>query len=288
MKNKQFIQASCLAMLFALLLSSCSSTKLVTSSVAYQSIRTTFRQDSPVPEDAKIMVTYAISETGIITPYVQNKSDEIMIIDQTMSFFVNTTGQSVSYYDPTVKTQTVSEFNSNTKGASVNLGAIAGAVGVGGIVGKALSGVNVGGSGTSGQTTSNTTYVVDQPRISLAPRSECAMSKNFQIIGIGASYLGSSNVQQVNTDAKSSPKRFSVCISYSLDGGENFQKIVTNFFVNSEICVPVQKHGIVNESLRKIYTQKPDALNEPCWLLYFANNIGGANKLRVGLLYDYQ
>ena len=170
-------------------LASCGSQKLTTSSVGYQSIRTKHAQpttSSPIPEEAKIAVAYTISEEGELTAIVYNRTSEIMTIDQTMSFFVNSDGMSTSYYDPTVRTTSVTDMSSTTKGASVNLGAIAGALGVGGTIGQLASGVNVGGSGTNGSATTNTTYIADQPRVSLAPHSNGAMSKTFSIKGIGS------------------------------------------------------------------------------------------------------
>ena len=131
------------------LLSSCSSQKLNVTGVGYQSIRTEFAQE-PVPEDAKIEVTYFFDTDGSIVPRVKNLTDQVMTIDQTLSFFINTDGRSTSYYDPTVRTTTTTDYASNTTGASVNLGAVAGAFGVGGIVGGVLSGINVGESNTGG------------------------------------------------------------------------------------------------------------------------------------------
>lgn len=270
-------------------LASCSSGTLVTSSVAYQSVRTTFRQPTEIPDDAEILVVYGFTKTGEIVPVVYNRTSEIMVIDQTMSFFVNSDGQSTSYYDPTVRTTTQTDLSTSTKGASVNLGAIGGALGIGGTLGSILNGVNVGGSGTSGTSTSNTTYFADQPRISLAPKSKGAMSKTFNVSGVGTGSWRRTSAMDTNISANRAGCKFSVCISYSLDGGNTFKKIVTDFFVNSQINVPVTQKGMVNDALRKVYSAKPDALYEPCWLLYFNNNVGGGMDSRVqGLLYDYQ
>lgn len=272
---------------------SCSSTKLTTTSVAYQSVTTKHAQPtqiSPIPEEANIAVAYMISSDGNLTAVVYNRTSEIMIIDQTMSFFVNSNGTSTSYYDPTVRTTSTTNLSSTSKGASVNLGAVAGAFGIGGVVGQLANGINVGGSGTSGQTLTNTTYVADQPRISLSPRSNGAMSKVFNIAGIGKDALKQSIGIFPSLSEKESYCHFSVCISYSLDGGNTFDKIVTEFYADSKIVVHVANHGEVNEALRKVYTTKPDALNEPWWMLYFANNIddlGNDSKVQ-GVLFDYQ
>ena len=129
MKHKIFYLIICVV--FA----SCGSSKLSTNSVGYQSVRTTHAQPSqtsPIPDDAKIAVAYSIGGDGALTAIVYNRTSEIMTIDQTKSFFVNSDGTSVSYYDPTVRTTSVTDMSSVTKGGSVNLGSITGALGIGG------------------------------------------------------------------------------------------------------------------------------------------------------------
>ena len=274
------------------IMASCSSTKLTTTSVAYQSVTTKHAQPteaSPIPEDAKIAVAYMISDEGDLTAVVYNRTSEIMTIDQTMSFFVNSDGTSTSYYDPTVRTTSTTDLSTVSKCASVNLGSVAGAFGIGGVVGQLANGINVGGSGTSGQSLTNTTYVADQPRISLSPKSNGAMSKVFKVAGIGKAALKQGSGTFSMLSEKESYCRFSVCISYSVDGGNTFDKIVTDFYADSKVVVPVVRHGFVNEALRQVYTAKPDALKEPWWMLYFVNNVDLGNDCKVqGVLYDYQ
>lgn len=271
---------------FSVLFNSCSSGNLITSSVGYQSVRTTFKQPTEIPDDAEIVVAYGISADGKIIPVVENRTSEIMVIDQTMSFFVNTNGNSTSYYDPTVRTTEVTDHSSNTKGTSVNLGAVAGALGVGGRLGGLLGGVNVGNANTEGTSISNITTIADQPRVSLSPKSKGQMSKSFQISGVGKGYL---NRERNNTYLSSSnAPKFSVCISYSIDGGANFKKIVSDFYINSDIVVPVRSKGRVNSTLRTLFTTKPDAMDESWWLLYFNNNIGVNDTMCKGVFVDYQ
>lgn len=93
---------------------------------------------------------------------VENKSNRTIYIDLGNSFFVRM-GKSICYYVPSSTTTN----SSSTSGGAVNLGSIAGAFGVGGVVGTLANGVNVGGSGTNG--TSNTTYA--QRVISVPPKA---------------------------------------------------------------------------------------------------------------------
>ena len=272
--------------ILSVLFVSCTSGNLITSSVGYQSVRTTFRQPTEIPDDAEIVIAYGISADGALIPVVENRTSEIMVIDQTMSFFVNTDGNSTSYYDPTVRTTEVTDHSSNTKGTSVNLGAVAGALGIGGRLGGLLGGVNVGNADTEGTSISNVTTIADQPRVSLAPKSQGQMSKSFKISGVGKGTLvrerNNTNLPPMNGN------KFSACISYSLDGGTTFKKIVSDFYINSEIVVPVRSKGKVNNSLRTLFATKPDALDESWWLLYFKNNIGSNDTMIKGVLIDYQ
>lgn len=286
MKILNFIIIACAS----LIISSCASNKLVTYNVSYLSVRTKNAQptqSSPIPKEKKIVVVYSISNSGELTAIVYNRTPEIMIIDQTKSFFVNSDGKSTSYYDPTVRTTSTTDLSTSTKGASVNLGAITGALGIGGVVGQIANGVNVGGSGTDGTSTTNTTYIADLPQVSLAPNSNGAMSKVFSISGIGRD--NSTNpLSLVNLTDDQSFCRFSVCISYSLDGGASYEKIVTDFYANSKIVVPVTENGVLNEALQKIYATKTDAIHEYWWTLYFNNNMPVTSARTQGLLYDYQ
>ena len=279
-------------MIICVVFASCGSTKLSTSSVGYQSVRTTHAQPSqtsPIPDDAKIAVAYSIGGDGALTAVVYNRTSEIMTIDQTKSFFVNSDGKSVSYYDPTIRTTSVTDMSSVTKGGSVNLGSKAGALGIGGTIGQLANGINLGGSGTSGTAETSTTYVADLPQVSLAPHSNGAMSKTFHVTGLGASSLGGSAVNLPSLTKEQSYCRFSVCISYSTDGGQTFDKLVTDFYANSKVVVPVVKHGQVNNALRQIYEQKLDAINEYWWLLNFNYNKSmGYDKRVQGILYDYK
>ncbi len=267
------ILRSTFGLLLLLLVTSCGSGKLVTTAVSYQSVRTVQYKDK-VPSNAKIAVGYSITPGGQLVAIVENRTDEIMIIDQIKSFFVNTDGKSTSYYDPTVRTTTNTSYGSNTTGATVNLGAIAGALGIGGPIGSLLGGVNVGESNTLGSSTTNTTYFADQPQISLAPKSHGAMSKNFSISGVGTKY----DTETYSTfTSDNSYLKFSVCISYSVDGGNSFDKIVTPFYVNSLMVCPVKRHGKVNEALRTILQHKPDAIHEQWWVLKSVNTMDNKN-----------
>lgn len=165
-------------------ISSCGTPYSSPTCINYLSIRQKYAQptpEHPIPAEAKITVVYSISSDGKLTAIVYNRTSEIMTIDQTQSFFVNTNGKSTSYYDPTVRTTSTTNLSSTTKGASVNLGAIAGVLGVGGIAGQIANGINVNTAGSSGSSVTNATYISDQPLVHLAPNSNGVMSKDFEV-----------------------------------------------------------------------------------------------------------
>lgn len=101
---------------------------------------------------------------------IKNKSSQTLYLDLGNTFYV-TVGKSYCYYIPQSTTSTQSSSN----GGCVNLGAITGALGVGGAVGTLANGINVG-SGSSNSTTS-TTY--SQRIISIAPMSTIELQPQY-------------------------------------------------------------------------------------------------------------
>ena len=284
MNKLNFILIICFCGIFT----SCGIVRNKTNCVTYQSIRQKYSQptkEEPIPQEAKITVAYNISLTGELTAIVYNRTSEIMTIDQTQSFFVNSNGISTSYFDPTVKTISSTDLSSNTKGVSVNLGSIASAFGVGGIVGDIASGINVSGSGTKGQAVKEETLIADQPQVSVAPNSTTVMSKVFKIACLDNYKEESRRIITPLLELEESPYKFSVCISYSFDGGNTYDRILTEFYVDSYMNIPLKDGGLVNKALSEIEQNKPDMYNVPWYMLIFRK----ADKyFTTGTLYDYQ
>lgn len=258
-----------------LLLNSCGSGKLNVSSVGYQSVRTTYAQPESIPADAKIAVEYFINSSGQLLGIIFNLTDDVMMIDQTKSFLVNTNGMSISYYDPTVVTNTTSSFNSQTDGASFNLGALASAFGIGGPLGALMGGTTIGGSSTTGTSTSQSVQKFDLPMVNIGPKGRVALSKQYAVDGVGRNNL-SIPMKYIDATSKTSPLKFSVCITYSVDNGATFDKLVTDFYVNSSIVEQVN-NGRVNEAFMKIYEQKSDALAENYYIFSVNDNLSSTS-----------
>ena len=112
--------------------------------------------DNSILSDSHISVNFSkIYSYDVVTGYailVQNKSDETIYIDLANSFKISDKGISTPYYSN--KTYTVNK--SSGSGGSLNVGAVANVIGVGGTVGTLASGLNVGGGTSSGATVTET------------------------------------------------------------------------------------------------------------------------------------
>ncbi len=258
-------------------LSSCAS-YLDVKGIAYQSVRAKSPiTQSQIPSDAEIIVAVDIDSHGNINVEIQNNTDNIMVIDRTKSFFSDRNGNSIPYYDPTVNVLAQSTTTGQTTGASVNLGSVARAAGVGGVAGTLLSGINVGGANENATTTTNTTYIVDQPTTSIAPHGKATMGRTFQETSFGIEMLADL-AQKGNTEinkAYTPDNCFSSCnitISYSIDDGKSYDKVETMLYGNSMIVSLVKQKGYVNDALRAVYMAKDDLFDEEWYTLCF----GGA------------
>lgn len=137
-------------------------------------------ESSWVAEDSCISISFDIQngwELGLGEvfdlnyPYlvlkVKNKTMKSIYIDLANTFIVKG-DESFAYYVPGETINTTG----NTSGASVNLGSVTGALGIGGIAGTLASGTNVGGSSSTSST--NVTYA--QRVISIPPMSAKTLS----------------------------------------------------------------------------------------------------------------
>lgn len=282
----------CVGIICMLFLQGCDTySQMTISSVSYQSVRTEYAQPDSTPSDARIAVIYTIDDDGVLNVLVKNLTEQILTIDKTKSFFVNTTGDSSPLYDATVRTSSTTDFSSGTKGMSVNLGSVAGALGVGGAVGTLLKGVNVGGSNTSGLSTTNTTYTVNQPIVKIGPKGECSVSDNpCKITNIGSVYstvyTPDSGLMRVDAPADGTYNgafRFSISLSYSFDD-EDSRMLTTKFHINNGITIPVSD-GKVNQAFKLIYKLKPDALVEPWFMFTIYPGPKKGNKRNIHNIY---
>lgn len=276
-------------------LSGCA-TKMAVNNVAYQSVRGEKGTISPkiIPEESSILVRHSINSNGILSIAIENLTDSIMTIDKTKSFFIHN-GTSTPFYSPVVKTTSVTDYSSEGKTATLNVGAVAGAMGVSGAVGKALNGVNIGGETINGTSVNNTTYQIDLPEVNIGPRGSITLGQEFQIEGMGKGFLNDLSTQLPTKDdftlyannASESVSSFCVTITYSLDEGQTKQRITSTYYTDNIYISFLKKFGHVNESLRTIYKKYPDALDRS-WYLIYLNSTPVNNQILENNLYNHQ
>lgn len=93
---------------------------------------------------------------------IKNKTSHTIYIDLGNTFIIRN-DDAQAYYTPSATSITTGKSN----GASVNVGAVAGAVGIGGGIGQALGGLNVGG----GNSSESTSVTYSQRIIAIPPMS---------------------------------------------------------------------------------------------------------------------
>ena len=119
------------------------------------------------PSLATVLNTGTRTYNPVFVVKIKNKSNKTIYIDLGNSFFIRD-DNSTAYYIPS----SVSNSSGTSSGVGVNLGAVAGALGVGGAFGELAGGVNVG-SGKQGGSVS-TTY--SQRVVAVPPMSTKALS----------------------------------------------------------------------------------------------------------------
>ena len=105
---------------------------------------------------------------------IKNKTDKVLYIDKGNCFKVYNDGYSYCYFDASKQT---SVNNGGGSGGSVNLGSIAGPLGITGTIGQIASGVNVGGNSSSSV---STTYV-SQRFIAIPPHGNKYLTEDIWI-----------------------------------------------------------------------------------------------------------
>ena len=192
---------------------------------------------------------------------IKNKTNRTIYLDLGNTFYIFM-GQSTCFYTPSSTTTT----SSSSLGGSLNLGAVANALGVGGVAGTLANGVNVGGGSTSG--TSSTIYA--QRIISVAPMGNVILDAQYMFgredkflcKGLTySSYLCRPYVHFTKNDPmligdhysyqeNSSPVNFSFIISYSKsEDCCNLKTQSANFFLK-DLCPYWKRDDVVSHDLK--------------------------------------
>lgn len=167
--------------------------------------------------------------TGMFAPigeggpnlYIINKTDKILYIDLANCFIGND-----SFYKPSMNITT----EGRSVGTSVNMGAVAGALGIGGAPGLLASGINIGGSASNG----TATVVEAQRIISIAPH-ECEQITFRDQDYIDFLVYGYDDIKKgelKNYTEETSPFSTNFLISYSLDSSfQTYSQVSGSFFL---------------------------------------------------------
>lgn len=172
---------------------------------------------------------------------IKNKTSRIIYIDKSACF--GTSGDAAKrYFDP--QEYSVTEAKNSGGGAGVNLGSVADAFGVGGVVGTLASGVNVGGD--KGKFSATTQTYKDERLLIIPPHSSVPLSidnsrkhptkkKTYIVTGSYEffdvnSTFGLKRDQIMVFTEENSPKTMNYMITYSFDKELN-KCFVVNFGV---------------------------------------------------------
>lgn len=133
-----------------------------------------YKRDKNTPAEwaSGVLGYNAITYNPAILFSIRNKTNQMLYLDLANTFFV-TSGQSTCYYIPSSTT----DSRSSASGASVNLGAVTNALGVGGFVGSLANGINVGG----GATNATVSTVYSQRIVAVAPQSTIKLPAQYLI-----------------------------------------------------------------------------------------------------------
>lgn len=169
---------------------------------------------------------------------IRNKTARAIYVDKAACFAVSSIGTTKTYFDS--QEYTVTETKNTSSGASVNLGSVANALGVGGVVGTLANGVSVGGD--KGSFNAATTTHKDNRILTVPPHASVALSvdgtkvhpteKNSSIITGSYEYYDISdeslNADEIkNYSEENTPKSFKYMITYSFEKEFNQSFMVT-------------------------------------------------------------
>ncbi len=155
---------------------------------------------------------------------VINRTDKPVYVDLANTFLSDNHNNASSYYVPS----STSTTKGKNGGVGVNLGGIAGVLGVGGAIGTIASGVNVGG----GTSNSATTVTYAERIITIAPNSKKILERKVcNTLDQGITFH--ENVfpgKELAWTPESSPSHFKFYITYSIDEAFSSKEVLNSCF----------------------------------------------------------
>lgn len=172
-------------------------------------------------QNSEIEISFAPPSYGTFKIKLVNLTNNMLYIDLGNCFRVYNDGSFGTYYENTVVS--TSETQGGSTGAGLNLGSIAGVLGIGGAVGTLAGGVNVGGSTSNSSTTTTVTY--QERYITIPPKSSYIFDdkgESFRTYGTGRDLCVGEEIIYTESD---SPDKTDYIFTYSSD--RNFSKYGT-------------------------------------------------------------
>lgn len=208
--------------------------------------------------------TWGLNQRRKYAILIRNKTARAIYVDKAACFAVSSIGTTKTYFDS--QEYTVTEAKNTGSGASVNLGSVANALGVGGVVGTLANGVSVGGN--KGTFNAATTTHKDNRILTVPPHASVALSEDgtkdhpterFRSILTGSyEYYDISdeslNVDEIkNYSEENTPKSFKYMITYSFEKEFNQSFMVTFGTYLKSIFGATDKRDIYGEKEVKSY-----------------------------------
>lgn len=165
-------------------------------------------------------IPYFVTNNPAIRFSIKNKTNQTIYLDLANTFYVSL-GQSICYYIPSSTTNS----HSSSGGGSINLGAVTGALGLGGAVGTIANGVTVGGGSTN--TTTNTTY--SQRIVAIAPQSTINLTPQYLFCNNDKKLVEGLCYDLVSTSLASNSYDYCVYANFSSKSQSGQMKVGDNY-----------------------------------------------------------
>lgn len=169
--------------------------------------------------------------------YIKNKTDKTMYVDLGESYLIKD-GLAERIYSNTI----ITNSNSSSNGSVINLGAITGALGIGGIAGKIAQGINVGGGSTNG----TSIQTMEERFVSIPPQSN--RNIKFTKITIPEHLPKGAGVYKYGKF-----DRYEHLLTYTFDPEESKMEIVRNDLYINEVEISKSKLGSGNSIYKRTW-----------------------------------
>lgn len=165
---------------------------------------------------------------------ITNVTNSTIYLDLANSFEIYKSGDYYAFYDNKIKQIT----SGNSNGVGVNLGSVAGVLGVGGMLGTLSSGIDVGNSSQE----SSTEITCQERIISIPPHASYTLTKsNYSALGLWVDALLCKG-EVIEYSEENSPKKIDYFFTYSKDlRFESYGTIKATIFLAKQIGL--EKHN---------------------------------------------